>query len=131
MQSRSHSFQNLLDTLAPEVEAPPADPFGLAAVKTEERRDPYARVFFRGCVILFCILGLAVILLRDAEVRSALPPPPTAAVEPLHQVQHLDPHEKCVVIRYLDAEGRERHKHTHCPGLEENGLMAWPLEVKP
>lgn len=81
---RSHSFQNLLDhtTLAPEVEAPPADTFGLAAVQTERRRDPELRPLFRWLLIPLCLASLAAITLRDHEVRHTLPPPPAVAVEP-------------------------------------------------
>lgn len=81
--NRSHSFQNLLDNvLAPEVEA---GPFGAPPLGTDpmpERRDPEARLLFRGCLIIFCIFGLAAITLRDAEVRHSMPPAPAVAVEP-------------------------------------------------
>lgn len=82
--NRTHNMQSLLDTLAPEVEAGPCSTQHAAPSTPAggNRRDPEARILFRGALIILCAVGLAVSLLRDAEVRYSMPPPPPVAVEP-------------------------------------------------
>lgn len=127
--NRSHSFQNLIDTLAPEVEAPRPDSFGLAALEADRRR---ARIE-RGWNLVWKIGFWAVMLLVAAVLgaNSRLPERSQFVAQgSLTRTCAIDARENCLVCRFTDAQGRERHKSAHCPALAPSGMMAWPLEAK-
>jgi hypothetical protein len=104
------------DILAPECEAPPT---GHLSPVTDHRdsRDPEARVFFRGALMIFCLLGIFAITVRDIEVRSQPPAPALtvpAATWAHHATTRLAPGEStyahdftedCVAAAHRDTRG--------------------------
>ena len=112
--------------LAPEVEAPRSDSFGLEAMERERRAAKLERAYS----VAFKV-GIWLILLSAAFLagnHSRAPEKPLfVASESLARTCVIDHRENCLICTFTDSEGRERHRNAHCPALAPSGLMAWPL----
>lgn len=116
--------------LAPEVEAPRDDTFGLAAAE-RERREERLDLFYRRAYRVIMI-GSLVIAAAWVGYHWRTPEKPYAVASgQLLMTCELDHSEKCSVCTFTDSRGRVRHKNTHCPALEASGLMGWPVGEKP
>jgi hypothetical protein len=120
------------DLLAPECEAPRPDSFGLASLETERRRARIERLWQTVWKVGFWAVMLlaAAVLGANSKVPNRQPFFIERPVGALTEKRSIDYAENCFVVAYTDAQGRERHKNTHCPALLPNGLMAWPLEAR-
>lgn len=118
-----------MDMLAPEVEAPRTDSFGLAAQEIERRRARlerhWQRVWRIGMWIVMLLAGAVIAL--NTRAPGAQDPQILARAGDLSVICKIDHAEQCLACSYVDGTGRVLHKNDHCPAVQRNGLLAMPL----
>lgn len=112
-----------------EVEAPRDDAFGLAALNAEKRRERLERAYrvsYKVAMALFW-LGAAVMIGYHSRIPTEQPFFIEQPAGALMERRSIDYAENCFVVEYVDENGRQRHRNTHCPALTEEGTLGWPL----
>lgn len=87
------------------------DSFGLAAIHEDQRREKLEKAYHRGFVVTLSLVSLmaAASIGYHSKAPAAYSDYQTVTVK---EGRSIDYAENCFVIRFVDEEGRERHKNT-------------------